>query len=387
MKWGGLPAGYSYDGNATITVSVLDTIRVYVEEGYSLHRFLDGENSYKSCSFMNTRNISATKPDMIPGRVAAFTDQNFTMPCLESWKCFGRSIDVRSSTNVHNDIQALNPDGVYGTTACLTSWNPAVCKKRWYSVDITFARADAGSTFYFADPTRCGSGMKIKISVIPGTIHFVGQFYYHLERFPRDGYIQRVFSEGLNLDPDDEVWILVPSQVWSLWRVFSRDKWEGSCKALANQNVLPTEAVPLDTHEQRELYYPSTIAPANEPRHLWRLRAATHLKNLADEVLIGTWNPFVNCKGYNNVSFLPCVNDVGRCTERGPFGDRLAVRRAGAALAALSTTAASASANATPVVANKTSQSAAGRSVAPLRVVAAAAALLGALACLLGTRL
>jgi hypothetical protein len=377
MKWGDLPAGYSYDGDATITVSVLDTIRVYVEEGYSLRRFLDGEESYKSCSFNNALNIAASKPDMIPGRVSAFTLQNFTMPCLESWKCFGTSINVRS-TNSNNDMQALNPDGVYGNAACLTSWDPAVCKKRWFSVDITFTPADAGSTFYFADPARCGGGMKAKIRVIAGTIHFLGQFYYHLERFPRDGYFQRVFTDGLALGPADEVWILVPTQVWSLWRVFSRDKWEGDCKALANQNVLPTEAVPLDVHEERALYYPSTHAPANEPRHLWKLQAATHLKSQADEILIGVWNPFVNCKGYNDASLLPCVNDVGRCT-RGPtsFGDRLAVRRAGAA--------ASPSPNAS--ITPSPSQNAAGRSRAPVTVAAAAVALSGLLARLAGARL
>jgi hypothetical protein len=353
----------------------LDTIRVYVEEGYSLHRFLDGENSYTACSFNNALNISATKPDMIPGRHATFTTQNFTMPCRENWRCFGTSIPVRS-TNANNDIQALNPDGIYGTAACLSNWDPAKCKKRWYSVDIKFSPADAGSTFYFADPTRCASGMKAKISVTAGTIHFLGQFYYHFERFPLDGYIQKAFTYGLTLGPADEVWIAVPTQSWSLWRVLSRDKWEGDCLALANQNVPATDAVPLDTHEERLLYYPSTMAPANEPRHLWRLRAATHLKSQADEILIGVWNPFTSCKGYNDASLLPCVNSVGRCT-RGPssFGERLAVRSAPSAV--------NASQNVT------VSQSAAGRSssAAPVTVAGVAVALAGALACLAGARL
>ena len=396
MKWGDLPTGYTYDADAIITVSVLDTIRVYIEEGYSLYQFLDGEESYKACSFNKTLNISATKPDMIPDRQQSFTTQNFTLPCRETWKCYGTSIAVRS-TPANNEMQALNPNGVYGTSACLSSWDPAVCKKRWYSVDINFSPADAGTTLHLADPARCGAGMKAKIRVIAGTIHFLGQFNEHIERYPRDGYRQNAFSDGLALGPADEVWIVVPTQSWSLWRVLSRDKWDGDCQALGSQRVPPADAAPLDTHEERALYYPS----ASAPRHLWRLRAAAHLKGPADEVLIGTWNPFAGCEGFRNASLLPCVSDVGRCT-RGPTGrgERLAVRRAAApsepsesppppSPAAAEVPAAStppSSAAPATVVAPAASQSAAGRTraAAPAGAAAAAVALSGLLVCAAG---
>jgi hypothetical protein len=338
IKLGELPCDYTYAPSTPISISQFDKIQVFVQDGFELVKFKDGD-AYSSCNMQQAEPVASPVLASLPTRVSdAFVEQA-AYPCrkasdgvLNPWSC--ETISSAAKDVEHNP---LNPNGLY------TAKFPK-------AVTITLTPADAGKTLYFADKTRCLT-TKFQATVSVGRILIV-PWTEHTERFQYKSWLQNAYDLGLSIGANDEVWFTTATYEHNIYRVNDKSKWTGVCTALGGLTVAPADAVLLDVDQERFLFYPSNSPNA---RHLWKLEARKVLPNAADEAYLGCYNVFHECCCGPNNTFLgklPCA--VTHCNMGSAGGQRILVRRAaagGSSSAASSTPSSAASAAALALMA------------------------------------